>query len=61
MENLLAETTKTLELLPIRPQAVCIIERFHNEGALSGIVQGGIFFHPSDEDLSLGTPVENAT
>jgi hypothetical protein len=26
------------------------------------MVQGGIYFHPSDEDLSLGTPVEeNAT
>ena len=38
------------------------LERFHNERAMSGIVQGGIFFHPSDEDLSPGTPAEkNAT
>jgi hypothetical protein len=33
-----------------------VLERFHNSFALSGIVQGGIHFHPSDENLSLGTP-----
>jgi hypothetical protein len=39
-----------------------MLERFHNSRTLSSIVQGGIYFHPSDEDLSLGTPVEeNAT
>jgi len=31
-----------------------VLERFHNSRALSGIAQGGIYFHPSDEDLSLG-------
>jgi hypothetical protein len=30
------------------------LERFYNSRALSGIVQDGIYFHPSDEDLLLG-------
>jgi hypothetical protein len=34
-----------------------VLERFHNSRALSGIAQGGIYFHPSDEDLSLGAPL----
>src|ERR1035438_3813293 len=36
-------------------------ERFHNSCALATSVRGGIYFHPSDEDLSLGTRQENAT
>ena len=31
-------------------------EQFHNLRALSGIAQGGIYFHPRDEGLSPGTP-----
>ncbi len=26
--------------------------------ALSGVLQGGFYFHPTDEDLSVGTPVD---
>lgn len=38
------------------------LERFHNSGALSDGLQGGFYFHPTDEDLSVGTPVgEDAT
>src|ERR1700733_6355991 len=33
------------------------LEQFHNERALSHNVKGGIYFHPSDDDLSQGTPV----
>jgi hypothetical protein len=33
------------------------LERFHNSRAIAGIEQDGFYFHPSDEDLSLGTPV----
>jgi hypothetical protein len=35
---------------------VNLSERFHNFRALPGFAEGGIYFHPSDEDLSLGTP-----
>jgi len=39
-----------------------VLERFHNSCALASSVQGGIYFHPSDEDLSLGARLkENAT
>ncbi len=31
------------------------LERFHNLRALSGVLQGGFYFHPSGEDLPLGT------
>jgi hypothetical protein len=38
------------------------LKRFHNTRALSGIVQGGIYFNASEEDLSMVNPVEdNAT
>jgi len=30
------------------------LERFHNLRALSGILQGGFYFHPSGEDLHWG-------
>ena len=30
------------------------LERFHNLRALSGVLQGGFYFHPSGEDLPLG-------
>jgi hypothetical protein len=33
-----------------------ILERFHNSRALFDIVQGGIYFLPSDEKLLLGIP-----
>jgi hypothetical protein len=33
------------------------LEQFSNLYALSKTVKGGFYFHPSDEDLSLGTPV----
>jgi hypothetical protein len=32
--------------------------RFPNSCALDGSAKGAFFFHPIDEDLSLGTPVE---
>jgi hypothetical protein len=35
-------------------------ERFSNSLAIASTVQGGFYFHPSDEDLSLGAPDEKA-
>jgi hypothetical protein len=35
-------------------------ERFSNSRALNNIEESGFYFHPSDEDLSLGTPVEKS-
>jgi hypothetical protein len=37
------------------------LERFSNSRTLTNFVQGGFYFHPSDEDLSPGTPEEKAT
>jgi len=37
-------------------------DRFRSLRALAGMVQGVIYFHPTDEDLPVGTPdKENAT
>jgi hypothetical protein len=33
------------------------VDRFQNSCALLRGVKGGIYFHPTDEDLSVGTPV----
>src|ERR1035437_4600321 len=35
--------------------AACL-ERFSSSRGVSSAVQGGFYFHPSDENLSLGTP-----
>jgi hypothetical protein len=48
-----------VETLGYDPIASPGLERFHNSRALSSIVRGGIFFHPSDEELSLGIPAGN--
>jgi hypothetical protein len=32
------------------------LEQFSNSRTLTNSVQGGFYFHPSDEDLSLETP-----
>ena len=37
--------------------ALELLERFPNSRGLFDAAKGGIFFHPSDEDLSLGTPL----
>jgi hypothetical protein len=36
---------------------VGVLERFSNPRGVTKAVQGGFFFHPMDEDLSMGTPV----
>src|ERR1035437_3088545 len=41
---------------PTVPPAHPPLERFSSSRGVSGTVQGGFYFHPSDEDLSLGTP-----
>ncbi len=33
------------------------LERFHNSRALSNVLRGDFYFHPADEDLSVGTQV----
>ncbi len=33
------------------------LQRFSNSRGVTGVVKGGFYFHPSDEDLSPGTPV----
>jgi hypothetical protein len=39
-----------------------ILERFQNLRALWVVAKGGIYSHPTDQDLSVWTPVEeNAT
>jgi hypothetical protein len=39
-----------------------LLERFQSNQALTGIVQGDIFFHPSEQRSLTGDPVpENAT
>ena len=35
-----------------------LLERFSNTYVLSDSIEGGFYFHPSDEDLSLRAPVE---
>lgn len=34
------------------------LEKIQSSSTAAKIVRGGIFFHPSDEDLSMGTPAE---
>jgi hypothetical protein len=36
------------------------LDQFSNSRKLDDSVQSGFYFHPSDEDLSLGTPVEKS-
>jgi hypothetical protein len=33
-----------------------LLERFQNSRARGRPVKGGVYFHPTDEDLSVGTP-----
>jgi hypothetical protein len=44
--------------MPVATQrpALNSLERSSNSCALAGTVQGGFYFRPGDEDLSLGTP-----
>ena len=41
----------------LNPEDAPVLERFSNTYVLTDSIEGGFYFHPSDEDLSLGTPL----